>query len=52
MIIDNIIFDGTVENNMIDLIKSLNKEELDDVLANLDLSNQAIVVLKSKKEQD
>ena len=52
MIIDNIIFDGTVENNMIDLIKSLNKEELDDVLANLDLSNQAIVVLKPKKEQD
>ena len=52
MIIDNIIFDGTIENNMIDLIKSLNKEELDDVLANLDLSNQAIVVLKPKKEQD
>lgn len=47
MIIDNIIFDNHVEENMIDLLKSLNKEELDNIVSNLDLSNKAIVILKS-----
>lgn len=48
MIIDNIIFDNTVERDMISLLKSLNKEELDEILESIDLSNQAIVVLKNK----
>ena len=39
MIIDNIIFDDHIEDNMIELLHSLNKEELDEVISNLDLSN-------------
>ena len=46
MIVDNIIFDNEVERNMIDLLKSLNKNELDHVLENLDLSHKSIVILK------
>lgn len=49
MIVDNIIFDNQIENNMIDLLKSLNKEELDNVLNKLDLSNNSIVILKNKE---
>lgn len=47
MIIDNIIFDNHIEENMIDLLKSLNKEELDDIISNLNLSNKSIIILKS-----
>lgn len=48
MIIDNIIFDNTVERNMIGLLKSLNKEELDEILKKLNLMNKSIVILKNK----
>lgn len=47
MIIDNVIFDNHIEDNMMDLLKSLNKEEMDKVIKELDLSNKSIVVLKS-----
>ena len=47
MIIDNIIFENKIETDMISLIKSLNKEELDDILKNIDLSNKAIVILEN-----
>ena len=46
MIVDNIIFNNTIENNMIDLLKSLNIEELNEVISNLNLENKAIVILK------
>ena len=46
MIIDNIIFDGEIEENMIDLIKSLNIDELNELINELDLSNKSIVILK------
>ena len=46
MIVDNVIFDNTVARNMIDLLKSLNKKEMDAVLENLNLDNKAIVILK------
>ena len=48
MIIDSIIFDNHVENNMIDIINSLNKKELDKILSTIDLTNKSIVVLESK----
>ena len=48
MIIDNIIFENKIEENMIDILHSLNKEELDEVISSLDLSNNEIVILKNK----
>lgn len=48
MIIDNIIFDNNVERDMVALLRSLNKEEMDEVIESLDLNNKSIVVLKSK----
>lgn len=48
MIIDNIIFDDSIERDMISLLRSLNKEEMDDIIASLDLKNKSIVVLKNK----
>ena len=46
MIIDNIIFDGKIETDIIDIINSLNIEELNDVVKNIDFSKKSIVVLK------
>lgn len=48
MIIDNIIFDNHIEEDMMGLLHSLNKEELDDIINDLDLSNSNIVILKAK----
>ena len=48
MIIDNIIFENKIEENMIDVLRSLNKEELDEVISTLDLSNNEVVILKNK----
>lgn len=48
MIIDNIIFENKIESDMIGLLKSLNKEELDNIIKNLDLTNKSIVILKDK----
>ena len=48
MIIDNVIFENKIEENMIDILHSLNKEELDEVISTLDLSNNEVVILKNK----
>lgn len=48
MIIDNIIFENKIEENMIDVLHSLNKKELDEVISTLDLSNNEVVILKNK----
>ena len=48
MIIDNIIFENKIESNMIGLLKSLNKEELNNVIKNLNLRNKSIVILKDE----
>lgn len=47
MIVDSIIFDNRVERDIISLIHSLNKEEMDDIINSLDLSNKSIVILKN-----
>ena len=50
MIIDNIIFNNHVEDDMIGIIKSLNKQELDSIIKTLNLENSNIIILKAKKE--
>jgi len=46
MIVDSIIFENEIEENMIDLIKSLNINELNKIIKELDLTNKSIVILK------
>ena len=46
MIIDNIIFEGHIENDMIGLLKSLNYDELNRVISSLDLSNNCTVIMQ------
>ena len=49
MIVDNIIFNNEIETNMIEILKSLNKEEMDKIINQLNLKNKKIVILKNKK---
>ena len=46
MIVDNIVFDNKIENNMINIIKSLNIEELNDIVSKIEFDNKSIVILK------
>lgn len=46
MIVDNIIFDGKIEEDIIDIIDSLNMEELMMIVDKIDFDNKSIVVLK------
>jgi len=48
MIVDNIIYENKIEENMLDLIKSLNIDELNEILKKLDLTNNSIVIVKDK----
>jgi len=47
MIIDNIIFENKIEQDMINLIKSLNKKELDEIIKKINFNNKSIVILKN-----
>ena len=46
MIVDNLIFENKIEENMLGLIKSLNIDELNQVLSSLNLDNKSIVIVK------
>ena len=46
MIVDNIIFDGKIEEDIIDIIDGLNIDELMDIASKIDFDNRSIVVLK------
>ena len=46
MIVDNIIFDGRIEEDIIDIIDSLNIDELMDIASKIDFDNRSIVILK------
>ena len=46
MIIDNIIFDEKIETNIIEIIKSLNMDELNDIVSKIDFDKKSIVILK------
>lgn len=46
MIVDNIIFDNRIEDNIIDIINSINIDELNDIVKKIDFNNKSIVILK------
>ena len=46
MIIDNIIFDGKIENNIISLLENLNIDELNQIVKQINFDNKSIVILK------
>ena len=46
MIIDNIIFDNKIETDIVGLIRSLNIEELNEIIKKIDFNNKSIVILK------
>ena len=46
MIIDNIIFDGKIETNIIDIIKSLTMDELLGIVKKIDFNNKSIIIQK------
>lgn len=48
MIVDSIIFENKIESDMIGLIKTLNIEELNDIISALNLNNKSIIILKDK----
>ena len=45
MIIDNILFDGTIYEDTIGMINSLNVEELEKIIKEIDWNNKSIVIL-------
>ena len=49
IIIDSVIFDGKLEDNPIEVIESLNYEELCDLINNMDISNNSTVILENNK---
>ena len=51
MIVDNIIFDNHIEENMINIIKSINIEELNKIIKNINLSNKSIVIIKGNSNK-
>ena len=46
MIVDNIIFDGKIETDIIGMIRSLTLDELKDIVKKIDFNNKSIVILK------
>lgn len=49
MIIDSIIFDNTIEGNIVNIINSLNIEELKEVIKNIDFKNVSTIIIKNDK---
>lgn len=49
MIIDSIIFENKLESDIITIIKSLNKKELDSIIAATKFTQQSIVILNNKQ---
>ena len=46
MIIDNIIFDGKIETEIVPIIESLNLDELNSIVSKINFQNKSIVILK------
>lgn len=46
MIIDNVIFDGRIEEDIISIIESINLSELEEIVSKIDFNNKSIVVVK------
>ena len=46
MIVDNIIFDNKIETDIVGIIRSLNIDELNEIVKKIDFDNKSIVILK------
>ena len=46
MIVDNIIFDNKIETDIVGIIRSLNIDELNEIVKKIDFGNKSIVILK------
>ena len=46
MIVDNVIFDNRIENNIIEIINSINVEELESIVKKIDFNNKSIIILE------
>ena len=46
MIVDNIVFDNHIEENIIELINSINIDEMNEIIKQIDFDNKSIVILK------
>ena len=46
MIVDNIIFDNKIETDIVGIIRSLNIDELNEIVKKIDFNNKSIVILK------
>ena len=49
MIIDSIIFDNTIEGDIVNIINSLNIEELNEIVKNIDFKNISTIIIKKDK---
>ncbi len=52
MILDNILFDNKIPEDIIDIINSLNTQELEDIIDNIDFSNKSVVIIKNIEENE
>ena len=46
MIVDNIIFDNKIETDIVGIIRSLNLDELNEIVRKINFDNKSIVILK------
>ena len=46
MIVDNIIFDNKIETDIVGIIRSLNLDELNEIVKKINFNNKSIVILK------
>lgn len=49
MIVDSIIFDNHIEENIVDIINSLNLEEINSIIDKIDVNNSSIVIVTNEK---
>ena len=49
MIIDSIIFDNTIEGDIVNIINSLNIEELNEIVKNIDFKSISTIIIKKEK---
>lgn len=48
MIVDSIIFDNHIEENIVDIINSLNLEEINSIIDKIDVNNSSIVIVTNE----
>ena len=51
IIVDNVIFNNTVEDDVIDMIRSLNIAEAHKIIKDINFNNKSIVILKDKEKK-